>query len=61
MKKAIRHWLIKQGLIKAKSITEIQEIFSFPVDTIKQEKKPFWMINHLEKLPYSNKPLNPTR
>jgi hypothetical protein len=52
MKKKIRYFFIKQGLLKPKSLKESREIFTFPVDTKEIKSNPIWMSQHIEPMHY---------
>lgn len=52
MKKRIRVWAIRQGLINPKNLKESQEVFKFPVHKdLGNDKGPklFWQLN-IQKL-----------
>jgi hypothetical protein len=49
--KKIRQWLVKEGMLKPRSLKETKELFNFPVHLSKQKNiKPIWMIRHLERI-----------
>lgn len=53
LKTKIRHYLIREGIIKPRSLAETREVFSFPVSTATTKPRAplqHWATRHIEPL-----------
>lgn len=47
----LRTWLIKHGVVKARNLKEVREVFTFPAHIQEQPKSMPWVSRHVFKMP----------